>query len=420
MAGVVVVDASGDLVLRVADLVHDGKQAYTEYRVDATTLRSKSPYFKALLDPTSKFVEGSEVASKLAQLKLSYPAGIATAPASVLPSVVIEDAGPFVVADSTASTTPVMTTFFNIVHGLISPEEFGKETIEYAAYIVAVSDRFMAKEAIKDHMRALEPKKLLRTAPKTKAGQTNEWYWRQRIFIGYMMEFASWVESYSRLLIDQGSELWSTEENEVIEGHSLPWMHLPGGIEEELYHRRQCILTTVGSLQEFFLAEYTSGKRQCRLGYDSSAACDSFQLGEMIRFFSRRDLLSLRSSIPGQDYSAPYAGALQELFKVLKQSRTYQLDSNHVHCGLRTAFIPRLEVIESIATQSSKMGICLTCWNNDKSQYSWLENPMQGTLKFSELARRSTSSSSSSSHRCSLNHAIPRRFFTAQAREWLS
>src|SRR6186713_2935841 len=121
MADVVVVDASGDLVLKVADSVHDGKQAYTGYRVNATTLQSKSPYFMALLDPTSKFVEGSEVASKLARLELSYPGGIATAPASVLPSVVIEDAGPFVVTDSTASTTPVMTTFFNIVHGFISP-----------------------------------------------------------------------------------------------------------------------------------------------------------------------------------------------------------------------------------------------------------------------------------------------------------
>ena len=59
-------------------------------------------------------------------------------------------------------------------------------------------------------------------------------------------------------------------------------------ILEELLCRREYLLETIGSVQNYFVNLYTFQPNQCRLGYDTSPACNSFQLGEMIRFFARR------------------------------------------------------------------------------------------------------------------------------------
>lgn len=153
----------------------------------------------------------------------------------------------------------------------------------------------------------------------------------------------------------------------------------------ELAHRRACVLRTIASVQTQCLALYTSKERQCKLGYDSSGACDSFQLGEMIRFLTKKDLLSL---IPFQaispddvDYLWPdaYSGDIENLIGLLRQCPSYQINQYHSHCGLRTKLLPALEYIQSCIESGVgiKLGRSKSDWIND----SWCRNNSTATKK---------------------------------------
>ncbi len=120
---------------------------------------------------------------------------------------------------------------------------------------------------------------------------------------------------------------------------------------------------------------YSSKERQCKLGYDSSSSCDSFQLGEMVKFLTKKGLLSL---VPFQavspedpEYIWPeaYTGDIELLIGVLRQCPSYQIDHNHGHCGLRTRLLPALDYIKScidtglgIKLNRSKAGPAYDSW----------------------------------------------------------
>jgi hypothetical protein len=130
------------------------------------------------------------------------------------------------------------------------------------------------------------------------------------------------------------------------------------------------VLSTLASLQSHFLALYTSREQQCKLFYDSSAACDSYQLGEMIKFFTYKRLLVLTPALsPYDNYPEPYRGDIENLITVLRQCPSYQIDKNHTHCGLRTRIMPALDYIQTMLT--SNIGIDRRGWKNDRPGTSW-------------------------------------------------
>lgn len=77
------------------------------------------------------------------------------------------------------------------------------------------------------------------------------------------------------------------------------------------------------------------------------------RLGEMIKFLTKKGLLSLVSfqaaSPYDADYSWPeaYQGDIELLIGILRQCPTYQIDSNHGHCGLRNKLLPALDFIRT-------------------------------------------------------------------------
>jgi len=141
----------------------------------------------------------------------------------------------------------------------------------------------------------------------------------------------------------------------------------------ELHYRRECILNTIASIQRHFFSLYTSRtKLQCQKGYENSTACDSYQLGEMIRFFTGRGLLFL------VDFSSNSLDAIKDsattdinhIITVLKQCPSYQIDKNHTNCGLRTRLMPILEYIEA-RLSSNAIAISRSGWATDREAASW-------------------------------------------------
>ena len=152
-----------------------------------------------------------------------------------------------------------------------------------------------------------------------------------------------------------------------------------------------------------------SRQPQCRLGYSSSPQCDSYQLGEMIRFFSRKGTVRIESAFdPAPEEPEPYRGSLDDIVAKLKQCPTYQIDNNHTHCGLRTRLMPILDGARS-PRPLFQTGICLECWKEDKTKESWFENPTKGTWvnageRFSGKGCR--------------DHGDTKAMYTAATRDW--
>ncbi|KAM3075472.1 hypothetical protein ACMFMG_007619 [Clarireedia jacksonii] len=144
----------------------------------------------------------------------------------------------------------------------------------------------------------------------------------------------------------------------------------------ELLYRRSRILVTISSLQSYFLSLYTSRTRQCSLGYDSSPACDSFQLGEMIKFLTRKNLLSLVpfQVVPPEDpafiWPVAYTGDIEQLISVLRQCPSYQIDKNHGHCGLRSKLLPALDYIKDCL--DTGISLHAKSWKSERSSQTWV------------------------------------------------
>lgn len=82
-----------------------------------------------------------------------------------------------------------------------------------------------------------------------------------------------------------------------------------------------------------------SRERQCKLGYDSSTSCDSYQLGELVKFLSGHSLMFLSDFAPSlaDDNYIDYAAVdINHIISKLKQLPGYQIDKNHRNCGPRS------------------------------------------------------------------------------------
>jgi len=242
---------------------------------------------------------------------------------------------------------------------------------------------------------------------------------RQKILVSWLLNQPLKFHASTRELILYGSCNWTT----AIASDDPPadatgpntatsaaaWWDLPDGLEAELAHRRDCILNTIASIPRHFLALYTSSRKplpassssssmspslatnstftmtgkpspvttQCKRGYDSSTACDSYQLGEMVRFLAGRGLLFLvdfspRSLDAVRDFAAVDVSA--HLLALLRQCPAYQIDKNHTNCGLRTRILPLLDYVQAMLS-STVVGIPLAGWRKDRHETSWASAP---------------------------------------------
>jgi len=215
---------------------------------------------------------------------------------------------------------------------------------------------------LKDHTSALHIK--------------SEEYLRQKILVSYLMDQPLHLLSSTRELVTYGSCQWVGYEEDDNLSRKASWWDLPDGLEAELAFRRYCILRTISSLVTYFLDLYTSRDRKCKLGYGNSAACDSFQLGEMIKFFSRKRLVSLTPATspdapndPNHVWPEALTKDINYVLATLRQCPTYQIDENHKHCGLWSKLYPRLEYIQSMLR--GNIGISLSSWKDRRESHTW-------------------------------------------------
>lgn len=150
-------------------------------------------------------------------------------------------------------------------------------------------------------------------------------------------------------------------------------------LPDELQCRRECIINTVASIQRHFLALFSSKERQCKLGYDSSAACDSFQLGQMLRFLLGKNLAFLVDFSPISLESVPDTAMLdiEELLSTLRQCPNYQVDKHHNNCGLRIRIDPILDYIRAMLS-ANFVSISYAEWKKRRTEVSWVVSKETG------------------------------------------
>lgn len=388
------IDTTGDLVLYIEHEKQSEKLAHS-FRVSSKVLKDSSKYFDRLLQP-GRFGEATNVAEKHESLRQEYGSP-EKAPVHELPVLNIVDLGRI---SNVKAIDGLLTDFLTILHG---KEIQAVPPIGNLANLAVVADRFDALYVVKLYMTR---RKILRgidgrTIAKIETGLPEERV-RQRLLVAILLDHPLWVERYSLRLVVKG---WVGKEAEL---SSALWWDLPRRIEEELAFRRECILDTIQSLQSHFLGLYTSRSRQCKLGYDSSAQCDSFQLGEMIRFFTRTGTLRLQGTLLGAtDEPGPYEGDLFALLESFAQVNEYQIDRFHSHCGIRTRLLPLLDYLHAAILKTS---ICLECADKDRQEYSWID------AKRPLLWKRETFVPKDQG--CLKKHASFRELFMANERDW--
>ncbi|KAM0408283.1 hypothetical protein ACHAPZ_001768 [Fusarium culmorum] len=340
------------------------------YRVNLAALKKHSKYFSNLLS-NSQFREAkliSDIHEKLAQLKINAK----EADVQDLPWIPITDDDD---ATKAAGRENAMEDLLNIIHQ--QPTKTSRGTMPYITTLAIVADRFDCVAAVARVLNTdlkfrwpLTSNKPLRSED-GRATETEQ-VLRQKILVAWLLGQPMRLQQATREIIMRGSSLWS-EFYDQDTTMTAAWWNLPDGLEEELRHRRECILNTVSSVQRHFLALFSSRERQCKLGYDSSAACDSYQLGQMLKFFVNKNLLFLVDYSPASLNMVPDTAMIEieELLSTLQQCPSYQVDKHHTNCGLRTRLEPILIYMRSMLS-ANVISIPYADWKKRPTDISWL------------------------------------------------
>ena len=415
-----VIAPSGDLILDVSQ--EEGSQVYL-YRVDSNTLQQNSRYFENLL--SERFSEGQKLAAALSDLKLAGHASLEDAPTNSLPHISIVNAGRIAISKA-SSIRNLVADFLRAIHGL--DLAVPSPPVANIANLAVVADRFDAVECV---ARYVQRKKYLQLAEAKSKGRASpaltEERVRQKLLIGLLLDHPPWVTRYSKYLIIRDSVQWRPDAEE--DHTKALWWDIPSGLEDEMIQRRECVLETINSLQAYFLKLYTSGDRQCKLGYDTSLQCDSFQLGEMIRFFTKIDTLRMQGKIYDNTEPTYYQGDIERLLATLRQTPSYQINGNHAHCGLRVRIMPLLDMLQdylSLSSGNSDVGVCGDCWSSLRSEYAWsmAKRPLLWTAPRHLNSSRASIANGAAKRQhgapggCLGRHIVVRDMFMAVERNW--
>lgn len=185
-------------------------------------------------------------------------------------------------------------------------------------------------------------------------------------------------------------------------------------------------MNTIASIPRHYFSLYTSRTRQCKLGYDSSAACDSYQLGEMVKFLTSKNLFFLVDFSPSSLNLIADTSLLQvdTILGTLRQCSGYQIDKYHTNCGLRTRMLPVLDFIKALLTTNS-IPLSRLPWKNDRKRTAWLpredeEKDLEAPAKPFKFTR-----AMASDQRLRFEHTLgaekfARDIFTASSWNWSS
>ncbi|KAF2683753.1 hypothetical protein K458DRAFT_304419 [Lentithecium fluviatile CBS 122367] len=414
-----VIASGGDLVLNVSQ--EEGGQQFA-YRVDSKTLRSSSRYFENLL--SDRFSEGQQLIAALEAVKIAGYSDVADAPTDALPRIPIVNVGRIAISKG-SNIQNLAADFLRAVHG--QDLAVSAPPVPNLANLAVVADRFDAVHSLMSFVHRKKYLQLIDAKSKSRTGSSvPEERARQKLLIGLLFDHPPWVTRYSKHLMMRDSAQWRPG---VEEDHTRAlWWDLPNGLEDELIQRREYILETINSLQDHFLKLYTSGERQCKMGYDTSLQCDSFQLGEMVRFFVKLSTLRFQGTIYDNTEPTYYSGDVGRLLESLRQCSSYQIDQNHSHCGLRTRLMPLIDLIQnqlSLDTGSLDIGICSECWNNHRALYAWglAKRPALWAHPKSLTGSRALAAPYIKRHQrrpshCLKRHVVVRDMFMAAERDW--
>ncbi|KAL6705652.1 hypothetical protein ACN47E_006599 [Coniothyrium glycines] len=357
----------GNLLLQISQ--EEGSQQHT-YRVDTTVLQQTSRYFEKLL--SDRFSEGQQLSATLAKLRVDGHMNMAEVPVDLLPRVSIVNIGRAALS-KTGSFRHLVADFLRAIHGL--DLAVSSPPVANLANLAVVADRFDAVACLAKYVQKRKHLQIIDAKATRKASQAmTEERVRQKLLIGLLFDHPSWVARYSKHLIMRDSIQWRPEAEQ--DHTKALWWDLPNGVEDELIQRREYILDMINSLQAHFLKLYTSGERQCKLGYDTSLQCDSFQLGEMVRFFHKIDTVRLQGKIYDNVEPVYYLGDIDRLLASLRQCSNYQVNQHHAHCGLRSRLLPLLDSLQnqlSLDNGTADIGICADCWRSYRSEYAWTQ-----------------------------------------------
>ncbi|KHO01935.1 uncharacterized protein MAM_00936 [Metarhizium album ARSEF 1941] len=338
------------------------------YRVQLDVLKTHSKYFASLLTNPG-FQEASLINTVHAQLSARKTKPSEADPAE-LPRVKITDSDD---ATQSAAREPIFEDMLRIIHQ--APIKTTRVVMSYVTTLALLADRFDCCASVSRALADIKFKwPVTNTRPYTdESGRATEAekVLRQKILAAWLLGQPMRLHHASRELVIRGSRLWGAYGQE----HDCQgaWWHLPEGMEEELQYRRECILDTISSIQRHFLDLYSSRHRQCKLGYDSSTACDSFQFGQMLRFLLSRHLLHLVDFAPSSLDKLPDTSMadIDELLVTLKQCPNYQVDKHHTNCGLRIRIEPILDFVGAMVA-AGVVAIPLADWKRRRSDVSWL------------------------------------------------
>ncbi|RSL95452.1 hypothetical protein CEP52_012063 [Fusarium oligoseptatum] len=378
------VDAAGDIVL---DLTFETSiNTLKKSRRDAIAASRKAGTQPPKpSDLKSKFREAriiSDAHEKLAQLKIKP----GEADIQDLPWIPITDDDD---ATQAAGRENAMEDILNIIHQ--KPPKTSRGTMSYVTTLAIVADRFDCVAAVARVLNTELKFKWPLTSNRplqTEDGKSTdtEQVLRQKILVAWLLGQPMRLQQSTRELIMRGSTLWS-EFHDPDADLPAAWWNLPDGLEEELRYRRECILNTIASVQRHFLALFSSRERQCKLGYDSSAACDSFQLGQMLKFFVGKNLLFLVDYSPASLNSVPDTAMveIEELLSTLQQCPSYQVDKHHTNCGLRVRLEPIVGYMRSMLS-ANVVPISYASWKKQRAETSWV--PLQDQASNGDTTKR--------------------------------
>ncbi|KAM7217153.1 hypothetical protein V8F06_007444 [Rhypophila decipiens] len=351
------------------------------YRTHLSTLKQQSKYFTSLLgDP--RFAEAKAVTAAFEKLGFD---GTKPSQADIkdLPRVKI---GIDDEATQLAGQEAVFGDLLRLLHGQVMMTD--PLSLAYLSTLAVLADRFGCAESVgkslhgqlkfKSFKWPATQVRLAREEDGVALTRAAEDLLRQKIYVSWLLDLPLRFQKATGELIMYGSRQWKDEENEEdLESNAAAWWYLPDELEDELKYRRTCILNTIASIPQHFIALYSgtspSRTRQCKLGYDSSASCDSYQLGETLKFLLKRNLVTLSyfsspSSLPLSDHPTT---EITHLLAVLKQFPGYQIDKNHTNCGPRTRLKPILDFMTPMVSHKS-VSIARLDWVKRRDEVSWL------------------------------------------------
>ncbi|KAI1110154.1 hypothetical protein F5Y14DRAFT_370697 [Nemania sp. NC0429] len=359
------------------------------FRVDLAVLKRQSKYFDKLLGD-AHFREANDVSAAFAALSAR---GVrpGDADARDLPWIRIHDDDE---ATSYAYREMAFADLLRILHGFDAKTSQSQITMSFVTTLAVLADRFDCAAAVSRYVATglkfkwpLTNRRPLRdeTATAAVAGfsgmtRANENVLRQKILVSWLLNQPAKFQAATRELILNGSCQWSSFGEAEDETTSATWWYLQDGLEQELQYRRNCILNTLASVPRHFLALYTSGRggggpaaRQCKLGYDSSVACDSYQLGEMFKFLTNKGLLFAVDFSPGSLDAVADTALLpiDHVLAALRQCPAYQIDKNHTNCGLRTRMLPILDFLHGLLSANS-IPVSRAAWKGQRAAHAWM------------------------------------------------